>query len=85
MPKKKSARVTGHRRAKEGKQSRVVDGLIHSGPANWPGEVSRSNGTRYERPIRNPETKEQREKRLAKRAKLTLKAFRIAYENHHRS
>jgi hypothetical protein len=51
-----------------------------------PGESAQSNGTHYERPVHlNPETKEQREKRLTKRAKLTLKAFRIAYENHHRS
>jgi hypothetical protein len=32
----------------------------------------------------NPETKEEREKRLAARKALTLKAFRMAYENHHR-
>jgi hypothetical protein len=31
----------------------------------------------------NPETKEEREKRLAARKALTLKAARIAYENHH--
>lgn len=35
------------------------------------------------RPYRlNPESAEQREKRLAKRKALTLKAFGIAYENH---
>lgn len=32
---------------------------------------------------RNPETAEEREKRLAARKALTLKAFRMAYENHH--
>ena len=31
----------------------------------------------------NPETKEDREKRLAARKALTLKAFQMAYENHH--
>ncbi|MDT7779513.1 MAG: hypothetical protein QOC99_2025 [Acidobacteriota bacterium] len=33
---------------------------------------------------RNPEIAEEREKRLAARKALTLKAFRIAYENNHR-
>ena len=31
----------------------------------------------------NPETKEEREKRLAARKALTLKSFAIAYANHH--
>ncbi len=36
------------------------------------------------RPVRiNPETAEEREKRLAKRKTLTLRVFRSAYENHH--
>ena len=49
-----------------------------------PGERASSNGTRYEQPLsKNPENKEEREKRLKKREALTLKAFRIAYENHH--
>lgn len=48
------------------------------------GEPGNSNGTRYEQPLyKNPESKEEREKRLKKREALTLKAFRIAYENHH--
>ena len=34
-------------------------------------------------PIALDETEEQREKRLARRMALTLRAFRIAYENHH--
>jgi hypothetical protein len=33
---------------------------------------------------RNPEIAEEREKRLAARKALTLKAFRITYENHRR-
>jgi hypothetical protein len=54
----------------------------------WPLPLSRegsgSNGTRYERPLHeDSETDEQREKRLAKREALTLRAFQIAYENHH--
>ena len=34
-------------------------------------------------PIVLDETEEEREKRLAKRRALTLKAFQIAYDNHH--
>jgi|SoiMetStandDraft_5_1073268.scaffolds.fasta_scaffold131534_2 hypothetical protein len=50
-----------------------------------PGERGSSNGTRYEQPLyKKPESKEEREKRLKKREALTLKAFQIAYENHHR-
>jgi hypothetical protein len=46
--------------------------------------AERSNGIRYEQPLyKNSENKEEREKRLKKREALTLKAFRIAYENHH--
>ncbi|HEV2705006.1 MAG TPA: hypothetical protein VGV59_03730 [Pyrinomonadaceae bacterium] len=32
----------------------------------------------------NPETPEEREKRLAKRKAATLRAFQTTYENHHR-
>jgi len=50
-----------------------------------PGERTSSNGTRYEyQLIRNPYVPGEREKMLEKREKLTLQAFRIAYENHHR-
>lgn len=45
----------------------------------------RSNGKHNEQSSRkNPETEEERNKRLAKREALTLKAFKIAYDNHHR-
>jgi hypothetical protein len=44
-----------------------------------------SNGNARKQPHRiNPETEEQRDKRLAARKALTLKAARIAYENNHR-
>ncbi|MEK6289676.1 MAG: hypothetical protein AABO57_28505 [Acidobacteriota bacterium] len=37
-------------------------------------------------PVRiNPESKEKREKRLAARKARTLRAFQMAYEDHHRS
>jgi len=50
-----------------------------------PGERGSSNGTRYEyQLIKNPYVPGEREKMLEKREKLTLEAFRIAYENHHR-
>jgi len=50
-----------------------------------PGERTSSNGTRYEyQLIKNPYVPGEREKMLEKREKLTLEAFRIAYENHHR-
>jgi hypothetical protein len=38
-----------------------------------------------QRPIDLDETEEEREKRLAKRMALTLRAFRMAYDDHHRS
>lgn len=42
------------------------------------------NGKPYEQPgHKNHETAEEREKRLAKREALTLRAFQIAYDNHH--
>ena len=43
---------------------------------------SRSNGARKQPYRTNPETEEQCKKRLAARKALTLKAARIAYENH---
>jgi hypothetical protein len=47
-------------------------------------EDSRSNGKHYEEPCyKNPESAEEREKRLTKREALTLRAFQIAYDNHH--
>ena len=49
-----------------------------------PNERAASNGTREYQQIKNPETGEEREKWLEKRDKLTLRAFQIAYENHHR-
>jgi hypothetical protein len=51
----------------------------------WGAEESvTSNGKDYEQPhYKNPETAEEREKRLAKREALTLQAFQIAYDNHH--
>jgi len=47
-------------------------------------EDGRSNGTGYEQQRKkSPYGPEEREKMLEKREKLTLEAFRIAYENHH--
>jgi hypothetical protein len=48
------------------------------------GERTGSNGTQYEcQRIRNPHVPGEREKMLEKREALTLKAFQIAFENHH--
>jgi hypothetical protein len=47
--------------------------------------TSDSNGRRHTQPYRlNPETVEEREKRLTAREKQTLQAFQAAYESHHR-
>lgn len=44
-----------------------------------------ANGGRHPSPHRiNPETEEDRRKRLAARKARTLRAFQITYENHHR-
>jgi hypothetical protein len=49
-----------------------------------------SSGSRHPKPIKfitkkngQLETKEEREKRLARRAALTLRAFQMAYDNYH--
>ena len=45
---------------------------------------AKSNGMRYERSRTKPgETAEERQKRIAEMEALTLRAFQIAYENHH--
>jgi hypothetical protein len=57
-----------------------------SAPLSVNQEPPLANGQHYERPqLKNNETAEAREKRLAKREALTLKAFRLAYDNHHDS
>lgn len=94
---KENQPATGHRRVNKRKPARVREVLIHgsseplepSTRTRLPpmvGEGSGSNGTQYERQrIRNPYVPGERQKMIEKRTKLTLKAFRIAYENHHRS
>ena len=78
MPSKKKSGLEKSTRRRVMKRSKE-DAFL---PLDLPGE--RSNGTRYERPLhKDSETNEQREKRLAKREALTLRAFQIAYENHH--
>jgi hypothetical protein len=48
------------------------------------GNRLKANGIRYERPQAKPdETIHEREKRLAELEALTLRAFQIAYDNHH--
>lgn len=96
MPKAKSPTDSKQRtRAKKRGPARITELRIHGdSPAarragnDLPpltGERTSSNGTRYEQQrIRNPADSKEREKMLEERAKLTLKAFRIAYENHRR-
>jgi hypothetical protein len=51
----------------------------------WPEQPVNPNGARYEyQRIKNPQVPGEREKMLEQRDKLTLRAFRIAYENHHK-
>jgi hypothetical protein len=77
MTAKKSTTKKSKRRAATADTTRALVG-------NGLSLSSRSNGAR-KRPYRiNPETNEEREKRLAARKALTLKAARIAYENHRR-
>jgi len=46
---------------------------------------TQNGGESHPGPVRiNPESKEKREKRLAARKARTLRAFQMAYEDHHR-
>ncbi|HXI25784.1 MAG TPA: hypothetical protein VNG71_18145 [Pyrinomonadaceae bacterium] len=84
MPKGKSTsnRKQGRRGAKKPNlPPGIIEVRMHGG---WSGELTGSNGTQYEyQRIRNPYVPGEREKMLEKREKLTLEAFKIAYENHH--
>lgn len=85
---KKSKRRTSTPRAGRiwhGDESPNIGYTLVSGDKLSLSPSTRSNGSARKQPQRiNPETDEQREKRLAARKALTLKAARIAYENHHR-
>jgi len=65
--------------ARGAKLGRVYGGDEFPLPPLMPG-----NGHRKQPRYINPETREEREKRLAERKALTLRAFEIAYENSHR-
>lgn len=56
----------------------------HSNGKNKAPQVEFEDSDRPTSPHLNLDSDEEREKRLAARKALTLKAFRIAYENHHR-
>jgi hypothetical protein len=72
---RKSARPGGVKRARHGRQLTAFCGAE---------EIVSSNGKQHEQPLyKNPETSEEREKRLAKREALTLRTFQIAYDNQH--
>lgn len=92
MPSKKRIKKSG----KPSKKTRNVEGLSRFRGSNVGIMLGGENGEEvspeiefdfeeYPHPIHpNPETPETREKRLSARKALTLKAFRIAYENSHR-
>lgn len=81
MPSKKKAIASLERRRRRVKANSPVT-------LDWtlglPGEGRSANGKNreYQR-IKNPQTREEREKWLAKKEALTLRAFQIAYENYH--
>jgi hypothetical protein len=81
MPSKKKpdeGKSARHRLAKRGQHAPMLT-LFYGDEEDFS-----SNGKHYEQPTRkNPETDEERQKRLAKREALTLQAFKIAYDNHH--
>jgi hypothetical protein len=78
MPPKKKPATKRHNRRVSKHSPAVPEWTL-----GLPGEHAGSNGTVYEyQHIKNPQTGEEREKWLAKRDKLTLRAFEIAYKNH---
>ena len=79
-PKKKSVRRKSARARSDSSNFEPSPKLTLS----LPGKQGNSNGTRYElQRVKNPYVPGEREKMIARREALTLKAFRIAYENKH--
>jgi hypothetical protein len=75
MSSKKSAKKTGNARTNGN----------GAGRTRGAGPKLELSFDEYTRPARlNPESPEEREKRLAARKALTLRAFRMTYENHRR-
>jgi hypothetical protein len=78
----KSKKKAASRKSTRGSQKAADD----NGPMSFAAgqENLVSNGRRNERPRhKNTETAEEKKQRLAKREALTLRAFQIAYDNHH--
>ena len=84
--------------SKSKKSNKAASGRPAASPSGDGGRAARGNGKQGSRAVRVPtapstkplqrlpgESDEEREKRLAAREALTLKAFRIAYENHRRN
>lgn len=70
------------RRVEKFKQAKQPTALIYSSKNELPSLTNGSNGKHVERPFRiNPETPEEREKRLKARKTLTLKVFKWAFDN----
>jgi hypothetical protein len=93
MPSKKNSTKKSARRktiadtphVRHGKRETNIGIMLGGGDKLLLPLSSRTNGARKQPYRINPETNEEREKRLAARKALTLKAARIAYENNHRS
>jgi hypothetical protein len=92
MPAKKTAKQSGRKvkRVNEGKASRAngskgtgVTRAHGNGEGNLP-DVEFDFSDYPHQVYPNPETPEEREKRLSSRKALTLRAFRATYENRHR-
>ena len=86
MPSKKSA-SKGSKKGKTTRRSKTTGARVSTMSSDMVefSLPSGRNGKGDKQPVYlKDETIEEREKRLAARKALTLKAFKMAYENHHR-
>lgn len=89
MPSKKTAKKTAKQKSKRPRTTLIRDGKpqrtrFRGGVLDLI-EADDDLRNPYGPPVHlNPETKEEREKRLAARKALTLRAFQTTYENRHR-
>ena len=89
MPSKKATKKTSKQKSKRSRATLSRDGKpqrtrFHGAVLDLI-EADDDLRNSYGPPVHpNPETKEEREKRLAARKALTLRAFKTTYENRHR-
>lgn len=79
-----SKKKTAAQRSKPRRRAEKLLPETSAWSGDLPGENASNGSSRECQQIKNPQTGDDREKRLAKRDALTLRAFQIAYENHHR-